>query len=197
MSKIAHVALATAMLGLLCSADANAQMRFGLNAVGAYNFISGPAGNALSGGWGGEGTLFVQSRHLRFGAGFNFASIATDRQIVSDAWTKMFLYGSFGSAFQTYGRFVPHFDVRLGWSQLTPDESLAIDKGSCTGCGDCVDRCAMEALSVIDEVVQVYKAHCIGCGNCVSTCPAEALSMVRRSSVVPPEGGMTMGGLAV
>jgi hypothetical protein len=135
MSKTKHVALATAMLGLLWSADANAQTRFGLNAVGAYNFISGPAGNALSGGWGGEGTLFIQSRNLRFGAGLNYASIKTDAEISSNAWKKMFLYGSFGSTFRTSDRFVPHFDVRLGWNQLTPDESLAIEKGSGLGMG--------------------------------------------------------------
>jgi heterodisulfide reductase subunit A-like polyferredoxin len=74
---------------------------------------------------------------------------------------------------------------------------LAIDEGSCTGCGDCEERCAMEALSLVGEVISVNKAHCIGCGNCVSVCPTEALSMVRRASVVPPQGGMTMGGLAV
>jgi ferredoxin len=74
---------------------------------------------------------------------------------------------------------------------------VSIDEGPCTGCGDCVERCAMEALNLADEVIQVNKAHCIGCGNCVSACPAEALSMVRRASVVPPKGGMTMGGLAV
>ena len=125
MSKTKHVALATAMLGLLWSADANAQTRFGLNAVGAYTFISGPAGNAL----------FIQSRNLRFGAGLNYASIKTDRETTSDAWKKMFLYGSFGSTFQTSDRFVPHFDFRLGWSQLTPDESLAIEKGSGLGMG--------------------------------------------------------------
>jgi len=74
---------------------------------------------------------------------------------------------------------------------------LAIDEGSCTGCGDCVERCAMEALSVVDEVISVNPVHCIGCGNCVSVCPTETVSMVRRASVVPPQGGLTMGGLAV
>jgi opacity protein-like surface antigen len=87
--------------------------------VGAYNFISGPAGNALSGGWGGEGTLFIQSRNLRFGAGLNYASIKTDAEISSNAWKKMFLYGSFGSTFRTSDRFVPQ----------------AIEKGSGLGMG--------------------------------------------------------------
>jgi Fe-S-cluster-containing hydrogenase component 2 len=55
----------------------------------------------------------------------------------------------------------------------------------------------MEALSVVDEMIRVNQAHCIGCGNCASVCPVGALSMARRASVVPPQGGMTMGGLAV
>ena len=74
---------------------------------------------------------------------------------------------------------------------------VAIDEASCTGCGDCLERCSMEALSVVDEIIRVNKDHCIGCGNCVSACLTETLSMVRRSHVTPPKGGMTMGGLAV
>ena len=74
---------------------------------------------------------------------------------------------------------------------------VAIDEASCTGCGDCLKRCAMEALSLVDDMIRVNKGHCVGCGNCVSACPTETLSMVRRSKVVPPKGGMTMGGLAV
>jgi len=74
---------------------------------------------------------------------------------------------------------------------------VAIDESSCIGCGDCLERCNLEALSLVDDVVTVKKEHCVGCGNCVSTCPTETLSMVRRSSTIPPKGGMTMGGLAV
>jgi len=74
---------------------------------------------------------------------------------------------------------------------------VTIDEASCTGCGDCLERCSMEALRVFEEIICVNEEHCIGCGNCVSACPTETLSMVRRTNVVPPEGGMTMGGLAV
>ena len=48
---------------------------------------------------------------------------------------------------------------------------LAIDEETCTGCGDCIDRCQMEALSLEGEVVTVRIDHCVGCGNCVSVCP--------------------------
>jgi len=73
---------------------------------------------------------------------------------------------------------------------------LEIDEASCTGCGDCLERCSMGALRLVDEVVRVDRNLCVGCANCVSACPTETLSMVRRASVVPPEGGTTMGGLA-
>ncbi len=72
---------------------------------------------------------------------------------------------------------------------------LAIDQESCSGCGDCLERCSMEALSLADEVVAVDDDSCIGCGNCVSVCPTETLSMVRRSDTRPPEAGASFGGL--
>ncbi len=64
---------------------------------------------------------------------------------------------------------------------------VAIDGESCSGCGDCIPRCQMDALSLVDEVITVNEEMCFGCGNCVSTCPTESLSMVRRASVEPPE----------
>ena len=64
---------------------------------------------------------------------------------------------------------------------------VAADQDTCSGCGDCIDRCQMEALSLVDEVVSVNKNMCFGCGNCVSVCLTESLSMVRRASVKPPE----------
>jgi NAD-dependent dihydropyrimidine dehydrogenase PreA subunit len=63
---------------------------------------------------------------------------------------------------------------------------VVIDEETCTGCGDCIDRCQMEALRLEGEVVTVHLPHCVGCGNCVSVCPTESLSMERRSDTKPP-----------
>jgi len=64
---------------------------------------------------------------------------------------------------------------------------VVADKETCSGCGDCLDRCQMEALSLVDDLVAVDEKICFGCGNCVSVCPTESLSMVRRASVIPPQ----------
>lgn len=64
---------------------------------------------------------------------------------------------------------------------------LEIDGDSCTGCGDCIDRCQMEALDLVDDIALLNRDYCIGCGNCVSACPSDSLSMIRRSEIQPPE----------
>jgi electron transport complex protein RnfB len=46
-----------------------------------------------------------------------------------------------------------------------------IDDEVCEGCETCVDRCQMEAISLVDNVATINNDRCIGCGNCVVTCP--------------------------
>ena len=74
---------------------------------------------------------------------------------------------------------------------------VAIDTEACTGCGDCLDRCQMEALCLDGEAVAVNLDHCVGCGNCVTACPTESLSMVRRSDTRPPSVEASFGGASV
>jgi len=57
----------------------------------------------------------------------------------------------------------------------------------CSGCGDCIDRCPMDALTMGDDVVTLDANRCIGCGLCVSTCPTGALKLeLREGAPVPP-----------
>lgn len=57
----------------------------------------------------------------------------------------------------------------------------------CTGCGACIDRCQMGALSLKEGSVSVNEKMCFGCGNCAAVCPTESLFMVRRRNLEPPE----------
>jgi ferredoxin len=54
--------------------------------------------------------------------------------------------------------------------------AVNIDKSKCTGCGDCVDVCPVEALSVQNGKAEVND-ECIDCGVCVNTCSSEAISL--------------------
>ncbi len=60
------------------------------------------------------------------------------------------------------------------------------DPSSCKGCGICLERCQMEALSLVDEKVVLDLDRCIGCGLCVSTCPTGSLTLVRKPEPEQP-----------
>jgi ferredoxin len=54
--------------------------------------------------------------------------------------------------------------------------AVSIDKKKCIGCGDCLDVCPVEALSLENEKA-VVNDECIDCGACVNTCPEGAISL--------------------
>nr|MDO8111251.1 4Fe-4S binding protein [Candidatus Sigynarchaeota archaeon] len=63
-----------------------------------------------------------------------------------------------------------------------------IDSASCIGCGTCVKRCQMDAITIGDgKKAQINEARCIGCGLCVPTCKKKAARLVRNAAdYIPP-----------
>jgi len=55
-----------------------------------------------------------------------------------------------------------------------------VDKDECMGCGDCIERCPMEALTIEDDIAASNADRCIGCGLCISVCPTAALRLELR-----------------
>ena len=72
-----------------------------------------------------------------------------------------------------------------------------IDESSCVGCGACVERCQLEALTVENDVAVVNADFCLGCGNCVAQCPSGSLSLTRCSENKPPQRKATIVGLGI
>ncbi len=68
--------------------------------------------------------------------------------------------------------------------------SAGIDPGVCTGCGVCLDRCQVRAISMAGGVAVADPARCIGCGLCVTGCASGAarLHPLPEAEVIhPPE----------
>ena len=58
----------------------------------------------------------------------------------------------------------------------------------CIGCGICVKRCQMDALSLSGKKAILDLDRCIGCGLCVTTCPTKALKLIKKDKeTVPPK----------
>jgi len=62
-----------------------------------------------------------------------------------------------------------------------------LDQDLCIGCGDCVERCQMDALELNHDKAALEENKCIGCGLCVSTCPTNALKLKRKPGPEKPK----------
>jgi Na+-translocating ferredoxin:NAD+ oxidoreductase subunit B len=71
----------------------------------------------------------------------------------------------------------------LGYTNALAPSSYAavVDEESCTGCGDCEERCPVGAITLDDEeIARVDESQCLGCGVCIPGCSGEALALQRR-----------------
>jgi len=66
-------------------------------------------------------------------------------------------------------------------SRVSSPFRVRLDSDKCSGCGICIDRCQMDALSINNEKALLNSDRCIGCGLCVSTCSAGSLTLQRKS----------------
>ncbi|MFX1568214.1 MAG: 4Fe-4S binding protein [Promethearchaeota archaeon] len=63
----------------------------------------------------------------------------------------------------------------------------------CNGCKVCVNRCQMDAITLVNEKAIVNLDRCIGCGNCVPTCGMKAMKLYKKDkSVTPPKSSGRM-----
>jgi len=72
---------------------------------------------------------------------------------------------------------------------LNSNYFIEINEDMCSGCGECVPRCHMEANKMNDNgISEVNLGYCIGCGVCVPTCPEKARTLVKKEKEsVPPK----------
>jgi Fe-S-cluster-containing hydrogenase component 2 len=59
------------------------------------------------------------------------------------------------------------------------------DEEQCTGCGQCVDICPVDALAMVGDFPAVDKDWCIGCGLCLKPCPTSAATLKRMTPEIP------------
>jgi len=71
---------------------------------------------------------------------------------------------------------------------ISSNYQAVIDSELCIGCETCIDRCLMDALTMVDDKSTVDLARCIGCGCCVPTCPADAIQLQKiDEEKIPPK----------
>jgi len=68
---------------------------------------------------------------------------------------------------------------------VTSSYQAGIDPDLCTGCGECIERCQMEAIKEGDQFT-IDLDRCIGCGLCINTCPTGAMSLKPKPEQIRP-----------
>ncbi|MFX1452553.1 MAG: ATP-binding protein [Promethearchaeota archaeon] len=66
---------------------------------------------------------------------------------------------------------------------------ITTNKDLCTGCGECVSSCHMDAISLNENgLSETDLGYCIGCGLCVPKCPENARKLKRKEKgEIPPK----------
>jgi ferredoxin len=83
--------------------------------------------------------------------------------------------------FQSYYRGIMPFHTKTSYI-------AKIDETKCKGCGICVEKCPIEAITLIDGKSHIDESKCIGCGVCVQQCPEKARTLRKtdlRSVFIP------------
>jgi uncharacterized Fe-S center protein len=52
-----------------------------------------------------------------------------------------------------------------------------IVRKKCRGCGTCIEKCAFDALSMVDGKARIDLGRCGGCGLCIVVCPHRAIQV--------------------
>lgn len=55
--------------------------------------------------------------------------------------------------------------------------SAVVDKSKCTGCGECISSCPLDAIAMNGGLAVVDPGACGDCGACIDVCPVQALSL--------------------
>jgi len=64
---------------------------------------------------------------------------------------------------------------------VTPSDYIArIDNELCLECGTCQEKCPVDAISSINNLLSVQNDWCLGCGVCARSCETGALKMESR-----------------
>jgi uncharacterized Fe-S center protein len=66
---------------------------------------------------------------------------------------------------------------RRGKLEQHSDLSPKVKKKKCVGCGECVPRCAQNAISLMEEKATIDPDKCIGCGECILICSEGAIKV--------------------
>lgn len=64
---------------------------------------------------------------------------------------------------------------------------VSVDTEKCIGCGICMERCFVKAITVVDGKCVLDDGKCRACGRCTEECPSDAITITYDPNVIDTE----------
>jgi uncharacterized Fe-S center protein len=129
--------------------------------------------------------------------GGSFVEVRVDREIIQSAYIAKEIFDADvlisvahfkGHEFAGFGGTIKNLGMgcasRKGKLIQHSGLSPRVKKKACAGCGDCILRCAHQAISLRDDKAAIDSRACAGCGECIVICPRGAIH-VKWTSDIP------------
>ncbi|MBI4773502.1 MAG: DUF362 domain-containing protein [Deltaproteobacteria bacterium] len=145
----------------------------------AYSVVGAPV--IIADGLLGSSAVEVPVNGKHFETVSVGAEIAHADALISVAHFKGHELAGFGGAIKNVGM---GSASRKGKLAQHSNVSPKVSKKRCIGCGECVDHCAQQAISIEEgEKSWIDPEKCVGCGECILVCPEGAINVQWNESI--------------
>ena len=138
----------------------------------AYSVVQAPV--IIADGLRGKSETAVRIDQKNFNRAYIGSEIFEADALISVAHFKGHELSGFGGTIKNVGMGCASRKGKLAQHSTV---SPKIVRKKCVGCGECVDHCSQNAISLVDEKAIINPEKCIGCGECILICPSEAVQV--------------------
>ncbi len=120
----------------------------------------------------------IDQKHVK--TAYIGSEIVNAKALISVAHFKGHEFTGFGGSLKNVGMGCASRAGKLAQhSGLNPK----VKRKKCIGCGDCIDHCSQNAITLKDEKAGIDPEKCIGCGECILICPQSAIQVQHSKSL--------------
>ncbi len=152
--------------------DAPSHLKTAISNGFAFAVVDAPL--IIADGLRGRSETVVRINRKRFQTVYIASEIVQADALISVAHFKGHELSGFGGTLKNLGMGCAS---RRGKMAQHSTVSPKVVQEKCIGCGECVQHCSQEALSLFEENALIDAEKCIGCGECILVCPRSAIQI--------------------
>jgi uncharacterized Fe-S center protein len=158
--------------------DAPSHLKTAIKNGFTYSTVEVPV--VIADGLRGASETIVEFKGKHFDKFYIGSEIYNSDAMISIAHFKGHELAGFGGALKNIGMGCASRKGKLAQHSTV---SPKVKRKLCVACEDCIDHCAVSAISMKDEKASIDNNICVGCGECILICPSEAIQIQWNQSI--------------